>query len=348
MQTPEPASTLNKQIPEEIGRLRAPAYLNAVAWSFDGSRLAGLSNYGQTITVWDTKTWTRVNEFRNPGTMYMNNSLEFLADGSILTTPKVVFGKVHLCSLVQWNPDKGERVREIPEVCYPDRTDDVGGITETYSVSKDGALIVGVGGKVGVMLFDAHSGQFIKTFRVPPTPFNPDTPRSAAFSPDGQLLAIGTIFGYLHFFEIRSGRLTKTINVYDNEAGYISGLAFNPDGTLIAASKCKGHDMPNPIDSAATIWRVTDGAQVSILPGSTTKRHDGKDEAASARTISWSPKGDVLAVGDDLALKLWQVDDPANPKLLLDKRIDRGSFKTAFSAQGLLAATDNNEIMIFK
>jgi WD40 repeat protein len=334
--------------PQEVGRLHAPAYLNSVAWNSDGTRLAGLSNYGQTITVWQTNPWKKLNEFQNPGTSYMFNSLSFLADGSLLTTPKVVFGKEHLCTFVQWNVSNGKRVREIPDVCYPDRKDDVGGLANTYTVSKDGSLIAGIGGKVGVMLFDANSGKFIKALKVPPTPNNPDDAWSVTFSPDGHTLAVGTLFGYLHFYDVQSGSIVRSINIYDNEACNISSLAFSPDGAFIAAGKAKGHDIPNPKDRAVTILRVKDGEFISSLSGSIITRHDGKNEDVNVRTISWSPTDDVLAVGDDLSLRFWHVADPINPRLLMDKKIARGSYKTAFSTQGMLAATDNDEIIIYQ
>jgi WD40 repeat protein len=325
--------------------LHAPSYLNAVAWSFDGSRVAGLSGMGRYITVWDTKTWKTVSEFQNPGASYAFNSLAFLDDGSILTTPKVVFGKVHLCSLVQWNADTGKPVREIPDVCYPDRKDDVGGITSTYTVSKDGALIAGIGGKVGVMLFDGHTGKFIKVLTVPGVSITKEFAQSLAFSPDSKTLAVGTMTGLVYFFDLQSGSISSVLDAYKAEDCYVSSLAFSPDGQLIAAGKAKNVNLRNPNDIGTNIWRMKDQAHVASLAASTWTLQ-GKDEAVIVRTVSWTPDN-ILAVGDDNSLRLWHVDGD-KPQLMLDKRMGRGTFDTAVSPQGMLAATDNDDIVIYQ
>jgi WD40 repeat protein len=80
-------SQMSEQVPKEIRRLQAKGYINAVAWNADASRLAAVSEYGTNIRIWDSKTWKVVSEFYNPGAAYMNNSLAFLTDGSLLTTP---------------------------------------------------------------------------------------------------------------------------------------------------------------------------------------------------------------------------------------------------------------------
>ena len=89
----------SENAPHEVRRLKAEGSGNAIAWNTDGSRLAALS--GPNVRVWDAKTWKVVSEFQNPGASTANNSLAFLPDGSILTTPKPAYDKSHLCSLVQ-------------------------------------------------------------------------------------------------------------------------------------------------------------------------------------------------------------------------------------------------------
>jgi WD40 repeat protein len=333
------ASSQTNHIPQEIGRLRAPAYINGLAWNFDGSRLAALSNYGTQVTVWQSQPWKKISEFRNPGASYMQNSFAFLADGSVLTTPKLVFGKEHLCSLVQWNPDTGQRVREIPDVCYPDRTDDVGGITDTYTVSKDGSLIAGIGGKVGVMIFDSQSGRFIKALAIPSTPLSPDTATSLAFSPDNRTLAIGTGHGYVHFYDLRTSALTRSFQAYESSY-YINSLAFNRDGQYLATGKYKGVNVLNPNGLGVTIWRTDDASLVVSLPVSTTI-YLGKVEALGVFKLAWSPISDVLAVGDGRSLRLWRMTG-RSPKLLLNKSMASGPYSLAYSPQGTLAAADNN------
>jgi WD40 repeat protein len=331
--------------PHEVRRLKAEGPINAVAWNADGSRLAALSSGGLNIRVWDAKTWKVIDEFQNPGASYANNSLAFLPDGSILTTPKLAYGKSHLCSLVQWNPGTGKPVREIPDVCYPDRKDDVVGITDTYAVTKDGSLIAGIGGKVGLMIFDGHAGTFVKALQVPRTPNSSDFAMSVAFSPDGQTLAVGTGFGYVHFYDLQSGLVTHSFAAYESSYN-VHALAFSPDGQYIATGKYKGINVQNPNAIGTNIWQVKDGSPVAALPDATLELL-GKDEAVGVWNVLWNPSGDILAVGDGRSLRLWRITLNSQT-LILKKPSAQGPYGMAYSPDGILAATDNNEVMIYQ
>ena len=330
--------------PHEVRRLHAPSYLNAVAWSFDGSKLAGLSGMGLNITVWDTKTWKIINEFQNPGSSYAANSLAFLPDDAILTTQKLDFDiSKPRYALMQWNGATGGIVRGIPDVPMPQELG-VGG-AETYTVSKDGTLIAGIGGKIGVMLFDSHSGKLMKAIAVPDVGQYKDNAMSIAFSPDSKMLAVGTANGYVHFFDPVAGSILNTLDAYHTDDYAVNTVAFSPDGQLIAAGKSKRANLPNPNDIGTNIWRIKDKVRLASLAASTW-RFQGKDEALTVRTVSWMADN-VLAVGDDGSLRLWRVDGD-KPQLLLDKKMDHGTFDTTVSPQGLLAATDNNDIVIYQ
>jgi WD40 repeat protein len=340
------APTQPDSAPREVRRLKAEGFVNAVAWNADGSRLAALSYYGLNIRVWDTKTWKVVGEFQNPGASYMQNSFAFLADGSILTTPKVVFGKVHLCALVQWNPDIGKPVREIPDVCYPDRKDDVRGITDTYAVSKDGSLIAGIiAFRHDVMIFDGRSGKFVKALAVPPTPEHPDFAASVAFSPDGQSLAVGTGFGHVHFYNLETGSITHSFAAY-TWLYNVRALAFSPDGQYIATGKDKNVNDKTPTAIGTNIWRVKDGSPVAALHDATAILY-GQTEAVGVWHVLWNPSGDILTVGDETSLRLWRIT-PSSQTLILNKPSAQGPYGMAYSPEGILAATDNDEVVLYQ
>ena len=71
---------------DEIAQLSTKAFINAVAWSPNGKYLAALSYYGTTISVWDTQTWEKVNEFTRNGGFYCDSSFGFLTNNSVVTT----------------------------------------------------------------------------------------------------------------------------------------------------------------------------------------------------------------------------------------------------------------------
>jgi len=351
----EPSNS--KSVPHEIRRLRVDGYINAVAWSFDGSRLAALSQFGSTITVWDAKTWNVVKEFRRDGGAYSGNSLAFLPDGSLLTAalgefsnegpdgnllkaaqigdhsgdpdyivPSVSNLKYHslkIFSLIDWNLATGQPIRYIPPLEFPP-SDLSPKITNTFAISRDRALIAAIKDGRSVWLYDASSGVRVQDLPTTPLPEHPDVANSVAFSPDGQELVVGTAWGWVHFFGVRDGVLRRSFRAYTTGEYRVAALAFSPDGKSIATGKAKGFDAREPNEFSTHIWRVSDGASIAMLPGATWILH-GKTEAVSVRAMDWFK--DLLAVGDDRSLR--NLAKSTAPQL--SPSLSRGS-PTAFTA----------------
>jgi WD40 repeat protein len=342
----------NQHIPQEIKRLKVAKYINAVAWTADGSRLAAVSGFGGDITVWDTKTWDVVKEFHNHGSMDAYNSLSFLQDGSLLTTPTLgpspdpKYQTLKIFSLVQWNPESATPVRYIPNIADPSHGMPPNvGPTHTFAVSGDGAWIAGLNG-MGVLLFESKNGSLSRFLAIPDVPTHKDIARALAFSPDGKELAVCTAFGMVHIFSLQGGPPHLSFMAYPNERFSCGALAYSPDGRYIATGRHKSSVTPDLNETAVDIWRASDGSKFSSLDGS-TMRGGAKGEAAVVRTLSWSQGGDVLAVGDDLSLRLWRVTE-SNQTLLFNKDISHGAYSVSYSPQGVLAATDNNEVVIYQ
>jgi len=362
--------TKEQSTPHEIQRLHVKGYINAVAWNTDGSRLAALSNFGGTITLWETKNWAVLKEFDRYGGGYSFNSLAFLPDGSLLTAAPIgdyskdpryantpltdpKYDTLQMFSLIQWNPEAGKPVRYIPDLGYPPK-DLSTKVTDTFAASGDGALIATVWAD-DVKLYETRNASVSQALSVPPAPTHSDYAMSVAFSPNGKELAVGTGFGKVHLFNPLDGSLIHSITAYPTEWYACSALAFSPGGKFIAIGKYSGSDgkLINGVwtkrdanDVAISIWDVSETHILISLVGSTQKR-EGKDDALVIRTLSWSPNGEILAAGDDLSLRLWRVSAP-RPTLLLEKKMSHGTFSTAFSPQGMLAATDNNEVVIYQ
>ena len=341
-------------IPHEIHRLPVKGYVNAVAWNVDGTRLAALSNFGSAVTVWETKTWAVLKEYlRYNGASYAFNSLAFLPDGALLTSSPIgdfsantpvtaaQVQTLETFSLIQWNPETGKPVQYFPDLGHSSK-DLSNKVTDTFAVSADGSMVAGIHGDV--LIYDVKTGTLLRRIAVPSLPKHGDTAASVAFSPNGQELAVGTGFGWVRFFSVRTGALIQSIDAYPEEYS-CSALAYSPDGQRIAVGKTKGINVSNPNDISTTVWRVRTGALVASLAGSTW-RFRGKQEAMPVRTLAWSPVGNVIAVGDDGSLRLWQVDH-ATPTLLLDVE-KPGTFSVSYSPQGVLAVARKNEVLIYE
>ena len=334
----------------QVQRLRVKGYINAVAWNTGGSQLAALSDFGRTITLWETKNWTVVKEFDRYGGGYSFNSLNFLPNGGLLTAAPIGYSSedaryksLEIFSLIEWNPKTAKAEHYIPELGYPP-TDLSTKAVNTFTVSNDGSMIAAI--KIDVLIYDAHTRLLMRRVAIPPLSAHQDGASSIAFSPDGNVVAVGTLFGKIHFVNLSDGSILSSINAFSDEQHQCSALAFSSRGDYIACGKHKVFDVENPSDIALEVWRIKDGARIAALKGATYK-FNGKDEADVVRTVSWSPLENIVAVGDDESLRVWRINETGG-ELLLNKKISHGVFCTAFSSQGFFAATDNNEVVVYQ
>ena len=327
---------------EENKRLRVDNYINAVAWNADGSRLAALSNFGGTVTIWDAQSWTIVKEFHRYGGAYSQNSLAFLPDGTLLTaapignSPDPKYATLAIFSLIQWDSETGQPIRYIPDQgSLPKDLSDQIGPANTFVISADGSKVAGIS-KGHALLFETQGWSVVRRFATPPTSQHPDYADAVAISPNGQRIAVGTGFGHVHIFDVDGRKRPLSFVAFPGGFGKTCGaIAFDSNGQFLATGR--GLVSVGEADDGWTrIWRVDDGTLVARLTGG----------EGSVRTLTWNRSGDELAVGDDRMLRLWRTSDPPQQPRLLKKARDR-SFSAAFSPSGVLAASDGSEVVIY-
>jgi len=186
-----------------------------------------------------------------------------------------------------------------------------------------------------VLLYETRGGTLLENIRIPPVATHQDGPMSVAFSPNGKSLAVGTRSGKVHYFDLPSGSLRQSFAAYPEVFGAgCASVTFSPDGRFLVTGRrpVKGADI-----GLIRVWRVSDGKMLIAYSGT----------IGSIRTLSWNPKNDILAAGDDASLRLWKVGENTQTPVLMQK-ISHGSYCTAFSAEGMLAATDNSKVVIYK
>jgi WD40 repeat protein len=112
---------------------------------------------------------------------------------------------------------------------------------------------------------------------------------AVAFSPDGRLLASGSVDSTVMIWSVETKELAFNLR---QPAG-ITYLDFSPDGHSIATT---GYD------AVVRIWRIPEGTLTSELKG-----HRG-----TAWTVCFSPDGTTIATaGEDSTIKIWDVNSGA-------------------------------------
>ncbi|MBN2116866.1 MAG: WD40 repeat domain-containing protein [Anaerolineales bacterium] len=141
---------------------------------------------------------------------------------------------------------------------------------------------------------------------------------SAAFSPDGQLLAVGLDKSRVQILSFPSGRQLLSLEWETEFSNWIYAVAFSPDGRLLATGD---------LDKKVRLWRVADGQLAFTL----------EDHAHAVHDLAFSPDGRVLASASaDNTVRLWQVEDGSLLRVLEHSDDVNGA---AFSANGQVLAS---------
>jgi hypothetical protein len=327
----------------QIDKLEVAGYVNAVTWNVDGSKLAILSKFGSEITIIETSSWKILNKFSRYGGGYSDNSLQFLPDGSLLTSapigssPDPRYKSLQIFALIKWDIDSGKPTCYIPPSADVDRDSFYPGrSTGTFCVSPDGSLVAGLN-RAKLVLYKTSDWSLLKRISMPPTRFHGDPPVSLAFAPNNREIGVGTLFGNLHFVDLPTGLIRLSIMAYADAPHALCGaVTFSGDGRFIATTNADISITESDVGSVR-IWRVSDGSAVGRLSG-----HVGP-----AHTASWDPKGNILAVGGEIALAVWHMDAPDRHPTLID-RIARSTYSVSFSPDALLAASQDRRIFVVK
>lgn len=154
-----------------------------------------------------------------------------------------------------------------------------------------------------------------------------DLVTSVALSPDGQLLAAGTLTGVIRLFDISTKELLHTFEGFSRNdyrfSDRVYSVAFSPDGQILATVAD---------DQTIKLWNPHTGELLHTL----------KEYPVSFQSVAFSPDGQILASGSHYKpIKLW---NPNSGELL--HTIEGNSEKVhcvAFSPNGQILASVTND-----
>ena len=161
----------------------------------------------------------------------------------------------------------------------------------SLAFNNRGDLLAAISGEGGVDIRDITTGQTVQKFQGISGYGN-----GVAFSPDGNLLAVGggdtdghsygSDEAELGLFDVTTGELVIQL---EGHKAIIRSLAFNAAGDVLASAS---------EDNSVRLWEVETGQQLAILA------------VSGVTSVAFSPDGTLLAIASEDGLGIWTVPEP--------------------------------------
>lgn len=283
--------------------------VSALAFAPDGQQLASGERHktlnplkgfwGGTVQIWRVADGVRLMTIDTD--MRRVNGLAFSPDGATLVTGEAWLtlnlwrGRLRL-----WQVATGRHLRDLG--AFDASVDDV-------AFAANGETVAAALRNGTLALHNASDGAPASLQLSTPPSQQPIV--SAAFSPNGALLAAGSADGALLLWQVDNGVLLQQLTDY---TGAITSVAISSDGTLVWGESSTSFALGEARtalearNGAVQVWGTHDGIQLHKLQATAA---DGDVEA-----VALSPDGTLLAAGgswnlprQDGAVRLWQMAD---------------------------------------
>lgn len=190
----------------------------------------------------------------------------------------------------------------------------------SVAFSPDGRFLSGVCYQNTIPVWDAQSGQLIRSLESSPV-----QEVAVAFSPDGKQIATGGFTDSIRLWDSESGQMLRAIGPLSSP---IWELAFSPDGARLASASFNWSSAASSIH----LWNTSNGDLVLD--------YKNDDKQLLVLSVDYSPDGKTLAYGTfDSVLIL----DAEKGTLIKLWPIPNHVGDLAFSADGRLLATGSDD-----
>lgn len=295
----------------------------ALAWSPDGKTLA--SGYGDGIALRDADMGKLLRTLRRPSAEMPITGIAFAKEGKRLAAWQN-YGAFSL-----WDVPEGKLLWESkdPKIGPPLALRPDGGQLATAFKSDHNE----------VHLRDPDTGEITKTLKFPATKdhgsyggtsYAMPPVRSLAYSPDGKILAMGIVNGYVVLWNSETGAQLSQVHL----GHYVGALAFDPSGD--------------------TLYAGDHGSNINILRadakgewGKVGSHYLGQDNAVHVLAVA-PQSGRLLSASMDRVIRLWQVrGNELQPLAAWSGHEGHNISTLAFSPDGKrFASLDNNGFQV--
>lgn len=225
--------------------------------------------YGGSVEFWRTANWEALGAFYSENQAVSN--VAYAPSGksfaAAFTSPQAADNRILIWDTFTWEISQTLRTGSVLEIAY----------------SPSGQQVATSPDRFAIKIWNLRDSRLLRSIYTSFT----GAVNCLEYSPNGAWIASGHYDGAIRIWDAQTGQLLRTLPA----DGVVESLAFNNDGTVLAA----GYSY---VDHVVRLWDAETGLLLRTLEG----------HQAAVESLAFSPGGSMLASGSyDGVIRLWGV-----------------------------------------